>query len=282
MDDDSECFFEQTSESHFDSLHRSCEHGDVPDRLWLADGTFLHTFKKLEAIFMGPHLLRDIPLLSPKQQTFSLESFHAVLIHFAPRSSKFQYDGMVARWPTYAVASEAAYRVPHDTLSSSPVGRPLSPTTATVPVDIMRQRRRVESKGAILEISYDDNLKCITGVVQASMINKSYTVEDGLYECILCACCSTSCPSYWWNSDRYLGPAALMQVYRWVIDSRDDNTQERLKRLEDPFTMYRCHTIMNCTKTCPKSLNPGRAIGELKKLVSGISQKPKPDLSGAA
>ncbi|KAG0412982.1 hypothetical protein HPB47_009884 [Ixodes persulcatus] len=105
---------------------------------------------------------------------------------------------------------------------------------------------------------------------------------DGLYECILCACCSTSCPSYWWNSDRYLGPAALMQVYRWVIDSRDDNTQERLKRLEDPFTMYRCHTIMNCTKTCPKSLNPGRAIGELKKLVSGISQKPKPDLSGAA
>ncbi|KAM7293063.1 succinate dehydrogenase [ubiquinone] iron-sulfur subunit, mitochondrial [Ixodes scapularis] len=105
---------------------------------------------------------------------------------------------------------------------------------------------------------------------------------DGLYECILCACCSTSCPSYWWNSDRYLGPAALMQVYRWVIDSRDDNTQERLKRLEDPFSMYRCHTIMNCTKTCPKSLNPGRAIGELKKLVSGISQKPKPDLSGVA
>ncbi|KAG0429576.1 hypothetical protein HPB47_023506 [Ixodes persulcatus] len=167
---------------HLDSLHPSCEHEDVPDRLWLAEGTFLHTFKKLEAILMGPHLLRDIPLLSSKQQTFSLESFHAVLIHFVPRSSKFQYDGMVARtyiaalhfnhnsdrailldedgmpkfsqqcskaekrwtlvpakekvtfdyvrkltdallecvirWPTYAVASEDAYRVPHDTLSS--------------------------------------------------------------------------------------------------------------------------------------------------------------------
>lgn len=105
---------------------------------------------------------------------------------------------------------------------------------------------------------------------------------DGLYECILCACCSTSCPSYWWNSNRYLGPAALMQVYRWVIDSRDENSVERLKKLEDPFTMYRCHTIMNCTKTCPKGLNPGKAIGELKKLVGGLSQKPKPDMTGTA
>lgn len=75
---------------------------------------------------------------------------------------------------------------------------------------------------------------------------------DGLYECILCACCSTSCPSYWWNSDKYLGPAVLMQAYRWVIDSRDESTQERLNRLKDPFSVYRCHTIMNCTKTCPK------------------------------
>ncbi|XP_064461068.1 succinate dehydrogenase [ubiquinone] iron-sulfur subunit-like [Ornithodoros turicata] len=105
---------------------------------------------------------------------------------------------------------------------------------------------------------------------------------DGLYECILCACCSTSCPSYWWNSKEYLGPAALMQTYRWVIDSRDENTEERLKRLQDPFTMYRCHTIMNCTKTCPKSLNPGRAIGELKQLVAGIKQKPTPELSGTS
>ncbi|KAL1433043.1 hypothetical protein MTO96_002020 [Rhipicephalus appendiculatus] len=105
---------------------------------------------------------------------------------------------------------------------------------------------------------------------------------DGLYECILCACCSTSCPSYWWNSNLYMGPAALMQVYRWVIDSRDDNAAERLKRLEDPFSMYRCHTIMNCTRTCPKGLNPGRAIGELKKLVSGLSNKAKPELTGTA
>ncbi len=90
---------------------------------------------------------------------------------------------------------------------------------------------------------------------------------DGLYECILCACCSTSCPSYWWNSDRYLGPATLLQAYRWIVDSRDENTGERLDELEDPFRLYRCHTIMNCTNTCPKGLNPARAIGEIKKLL---------------
>jgi succinate dehydrogenase / fumarate reductase iron-sulfur subunit len=90
---------------------------------------------------------------------------------------------------------------------------------------------------------------------------------DGLYECILCACCSTSCPSYWWNSDRYLGPAILLQAYRWIIDSRDENTGERLDDLEDPFRLYRCHTIMNCAKTCPKSLNPAQAIAEIKKLL---------------
>lgn len=89
---------------------------------------------------------------------------------------------------------------------------------------------------------------------------------DGLYECILCASCSTACPSYWWNSDRYLGPAVLMQAYRWVVDSRDDHTGERLDDLEDPFRLYRCHTIMNCTRTCPKGLNPGKAVAELKKL----------------
>lgn len=88
---------------------------------------------------------------------------------------------------------------------------------------------------------------------------------DGLYECILCACCSTSCPSYWWNSDRYLGPAALLQAYRWVADSRDEATGERLDNLEDPFRLYRCHTIMNCAKACPKGLSPAKAIAELKK-----------------
>ena len=91
---------------------------------------------------------------------------------------------------------------------------------------------------------------------------------DGLYECILCACCSTSCPSYWWNSDRYLGPATLLQAYRWIIDSRDGNTDERLAQLQDPFSMYRCHTIMNCTNTCPKGLNPAKAIAEIKKLLA--------------
>ena len=90
---------------------------------------------------------------------------------------------------------------------------------------------------------------------------------DGLYECILCACCSTSCPSYWWNSDRYLGPATLLQAYRWIADSRDEATGERLDDLEDPFRLYRCHTILNCTKTCPKGLNPGKAIAEIKKLL---------------
>lgn len=90
---------------------------------------------------------------------------------------------------------------------------------------------------------------------------------DGLYECILCASCSTACPSYWWNSDRYLGPAALLQAYRWLVDSRDEATGERLDALEDPFRLYRCHTIMNCTNTCPKGLNPAGAIAEIKKLM---------------
>ena len=98
------------------------------------------------------------------------------------------------------------------------------------------------------------------------------SVEDrekikGLEECILCACCSTSCPSYWWNSDRYLGPAILLQSYRWIVDSRDEATGERLDELEDPFKLFRCHTIMNCTDACPKGLNPAKAIAEIKKLL---------------
>ena len=88
---------------------------------------------------------------------------------------------------------------------------------------------------------------------------------DGMYECILCACCSTSCPSYWWNSDKYLGPAVLMQAYRWISDSRDANSKERLKALDDEFKLYRCHQIMNCTKACPKGLNPARAIAKMMK-----------------
>ena len=91
---------------------------------------------------------------------------------------------------------------------------------------------------------------------------------DGMYECILCACCSTSCPSYWWNSDQYLGPAVLMQAYRWIEDSRDDNTEERMKYVDDAMKLYRCKSIMNCSNTCPKGLNPGQAIGKLKKKIS--------------
>jgi succinate dehydrogenase / fumarate reductase iron-sulfur subunit len=87
---------------------------------------------------------------------------------------------------------------------------------------------------------------------------------DGLYECILCACCSTSCPSYWWNGDRYLGPAALLQAQRWLVDSRDEAAGDRLDNLEDPFRLYRCHTILNCAKACPKGLNPAKAIAEIK------------------
>ncbi len=90
---------------------------------------------------------------------------------------------------------------------------------------------------------------------------------DGLYECILCACCTTSCPSYWWNGEKYLGPAALLHAYRWLIDSRDEATGDRLDDLEDPFKLFRCHTIMNCAQVCPKGLNPAKAIAEVKKML---------------
>ncbi|XP_037810334.1 succinate dehydrogenase [ubiquinone] iron-sulfur subunit-like [Lucilia sericata] len=118
----------------------------------------------------------------------------------------------------------------------------------------------------------------IPGCAQYLQHPKDRDVLDGLYECILCACCQTACPSYWWNSDRYLGPAILMQAYRWVIDSRDEATEERLKRLTDPYKLYRCHTILNCTNTCPKNLNPAKAIVKLKQLLSGLKTKEKPKL----
>ncbi|KAK6433192.1 succinate dehydrogenase complex, subunit B [Oleoguttula sp. CCFEE 5521] len=88
---------------------------------------------------------------------------------------------------------------------------------------------------------------------------------DGMYECILCACCSTSCPSYWWNSEQYLGPAVLMQSYRWIADSRDEKTAQRKEMLNNSMSLYRCHTILNCSRTCPKGLNPALAIAEIKK-----------------
>ena len=90
---------------------------------------------------------------------------------------------------------------------------------------------------------------------------------EGLENCILCFCCTTSCPSYWWNGDRFLGPAVLLQAHRWIMDSRDEATGERLDQLEDPFRLYRCHTILNCAPACPKGLNPAKAIAEIKKLM---------------
>jgi succinate dehydrogenase / fumarate reductase iron-sulfur subunit len=90
---------------------------------------------------------------------------------------------------------------------------------------------------------------------------------DGLYECILCACCSTSCPSFWWNPDKFVGPAGLLQAYRFLIDSRDTHTQERLAELEDPFSVFRCRGIMNCVSVCPKGLNPTQAIGHIRNML---------------
>ena len=93
---------------------------------------------------------------------------------------------------------------------------------------------------------------------------------DGMYECILCACCSTSCPSFWWNADKYYGPAALMQAFRWIDDSRDEFTKERLQRLNDAWKLYRCHGIMNCTNTCPKHLEPSVAIQKIKHAIDNM------------
>ena len=114
------------------------------------------------------------------------------------------------------------------------------------------------------------------------------TKLDGLYECILCACCSTSCPSYWWNGDKkngeeeYLGPAALLQAYRWLADSRDEHKNERLDKLEDEFKLYRCHTIMNCAQVCPKGLNPAEAISNIKRMmVNRPEEKPAPKKAAA-
>ncbi len=98
-------------------------------------------------------------------------------------------------------------------------------------------------------------------------LQKTEIKLDGLYECILCACCSTSCPSFWWNPDKFLGPAALLQAYRFLADTRDLKTNERLEDLSDPFSVYRCHGIMNCVSVCPKGLNPNKAIGEIKTML---------------
>ena len=113
-----------------------------------------------------------------------------------------------------------------------------------------------------LNSSHDSNTEHIQSIEDRKKL-------DGMYECILCACCSTSCPSYWWNGNKgYLGPAVLMQAYRWIEDSRDENTKERMKYVDDAMKLYRCKSIMNCSNTCPKGLNPGQAIGKLKKKIN--------------
>ena len=104
--------------------------------------------------------------------------------------------------------------------------------------------------------------------MESTQSKKDRKKLEGLEECILCACCSTSCPSYWCNSEKYLGPAALLQAYRWIVDSRDESTNERLDELQDSFKLYRCHTIMNCTDACPKNLNPAKAIAKIKSMLA--------------
>ena len=131
-------------------------------------------------------------------------------------------------------------------------------------------KNRKENK--IIIISAIDNLiKGASGQAVQNM-NAAFKLKetklDGFYECIMCACCSTACPSYWWNGDKYLGPAVLLQAYRWIIDSRDEDRKERLKKVADELKLYRCHTIMNCTNACPKGLNPAKAIAEIKKMLA--------------
>ncbi|PZC81023.1 succinate dehydrogenase [ubiquinone] iron-sulfur subunit [Helicoverpa armigera] len=116
------------------------------------------------------------------------------------------------------------------------------------------------------------------GSIQFAQSENDWNKFVGLYECVLCACCATSCPSYWWNGRRFLGPASLLHAYRWVIDSRDEDSAQRLFDLRDDFKAFRCHTILNCALACPKGLNPGLAIARLKRLISGLDKKPPPEM----
>ncbi|XP_028394213.1 succinate dehydrogenase [ubiquinone] iron-sulfur subunit, mitochondrial-like [Dendronephthya gigantea] len=112
----------------------------------------------------------------------------------------------------------------------------------------------------------------VAGKEQLLQTQEDRAKLDGLYECILCACCTTSCPSYWWHGEKYLGPAVLMQAYRWMIDSRDHYQNERLAMLDNHHSVYPCHTIMNCTMTCPKGLNPGEAVGKIKTMMASYEK----------
>ena len=128
--------------------------------------------------------------------------------------------------------------------------------------DLSTLYKQYESVEPWLKVSKkDENKENLQSIEDRSKL-------DGLYECIMCACCSTSCPSYWWNGDKYLGPAVLLQAYRWIIDSRDEDRKDRLKKVADELKLYRCHTIMNCTNACPKGLNPAKAIASIKKMLA--------------
>jgi succinate dehydrogenase / fumarate reductase, iron-sulfur subunit len=129
--------------------------------------------------------------------------------------------------------------------------------------DLSTLYRQYESIEPWLKIKVPESKKA-----EINQSKESRKKLDGLYECIMCACCSTSCPSYWWNGEKYLGPAVLLQAYRWIIDSRDEERKERLKTIADKLKLYRCHTIMNCTNSCPKGLNPAKAISSLKKMLA--------------
>ncbi|OAD53343.1 Succinate dehydrogenase [ubiquinone] iron-sulfur subunit, mitochondrial [Eufriesea mexicana] len=121
----------------------------------------------------------------------------------------------------------------------------------------------------------EDNFLGLRQILQSP---KDREKLNGLYECILCGCCTFACPPYWWLGDKFLGPATLLQAYRWIIDSRDMGHKERLSKLRDFYSVYRCHTIFNCTKTCPKGLNPGKAIAQIKRLLAGLTKKERPDM----
>jgi len=194
-------------------------------------------------------------------------------------------DGKGPRWDTYEIDLDDCGPMVLDALFK--IKNEIDPTTLACTKGID------EMKGGTISISPLPHLPVVRDLVpDLSNFYKQYasiepwlhtseaepekehiqTEEDreklnGYYECILCASCSTSCPSYWWNGDRYLGPAALLQAYRWLVDSRDDATTERLDNLEDPFKLYRCHTIMNCANVCPKGLNPAKAIADVKKMM---------------
>ncbi|CAL7947137.1 unnamed protein product [Xylocopa violacea] len=141
--------------------------------------------------------------------------------------------------------------------------------------DMEQFLKQYQSVDPFLKRPGEENFVGLRQILQSPKDRKKL---NGLYECVLCGCCTYSCPPYWWLGDKFLGPAALLQAYRWILDSRDMGHKERLGKLRDFYSVYRCHTIFNCTKTCPKGLNPGRAIAQIKRLLAGLTKKERPDM----